>query len=201
MAEVEYQADGATARVTINRPDRRNALSFEVFEGLRTAMRRAREDDAIRVVVLTGAGDRAFCAGADLGGISGDDPIAAHEGRGQFAELFRAGITNQQPIGLVHRLAKRAFTLNDEHFVLLGDPALVMQLPKAMISFGSGVEGLVQRITDAVSSSVGVRLRSGVSTDVGGPKPPRTSAAHAAAARPSRVSPPDLLSRARAALH
>jgi enoyl-CoA hydratase len=89
VAEVEYTADGAIARITINRPERRNALSFEVFEGLRDAMRRARDDEAIRVVILTGAGDRAFCAGADLGGISGTDPIAAHEGRGQLAELFR----------------------------------------------------------------------------------------------------------------
>jgi CheY-like chemotaxis protein len=63
----------------------------------------------------------------------------------------------------------------------------------------AGAEGMVQRITDAVSSTAGVRLRSGVSTDVGGPKPPRTSAAIAAA--PRRLSPPDLLSRAREALH
>ncbi len=61
-----------------------------------------------------------------------------------------------------------------------------------------GAEGMVQRITDAVSSSVGVRLRSGISTDAGGPKPARRSAAYS---DPKRLTPPDLLARARAALH
>ena len=61
-----------------------------------------------------------------------------------------------------------------------------------------GAEGMVQRITDAVSSSVGVRLRSGTSTDTGGPKPARRSAAYS---DPKRLTPPDLLARARAALH
>jgi len=61
-----------------------------------------------------------------------------------------------------------------------------------------GAEGMVQRITDAVSSSVGVRLRSGISTDAGGPKPPRRSAAYS---DPRRLAPPDLLARAREALH
>ena len=62
----------------------------------------------------------------------------------------------------------------------------------------TGVEGLVQRITDAVSSTVGVRLRSGVSTDAGSPKAPRTSAAYTT---PHRMAPPDLLARARDDLH
>jgi enoyl-CoA hydratase/carnithine racemase len=61
-----------------------------VMHGLRDTMARAKADDDIRVVVLTGAGDKAFCAGADLGGggiaSSGAD---AHEGRGLLANLFR----------------------------------------------------------------------------------------------------------------
>ena len=62
----------------------------------------------------------------------------------------------------------------------------------------TGAEGMVQRITDAVSSSIGVRLRSGISADVGGPRQSRLSSAYA---DPHRVSPPDLLARARDALH
>jgi enoyl-CoA hydratase/carnithine racemase len=76
--------------MTINRPDRRNAMSYEVMQGLRDAMARARDDAAVRVVVLTGAGDRAFCAGADLSGIAENSGAAgAHEGRGLLADLFR----------------------------------------------------------------------------------------------------------------
>jgi len=88
--EVLYDADGGVARVTINRPDRRNAMSYGVMQGLREAMARAKADQGVRVVVLTGAGDRAFCAGADLGGIAENaGAAAAHDGRGLLADLFR----------------------------------------------------------------------------------------------------------------
>ncbi len=88
--EVLYEVRDAIARVTINRPERRNAMSYGVMQGLRDAMATARADAAVRVVVLTGAGDRAFCAGADLTGIAANDgAAAAHEGRGLLADLFR----------------------------------------------------------------------------------------------------------------
>ena len=90
-SEVRYEVDGAIARVTIDRPERRNAMSFGVMQGLLDAVVRARADDAVRVVVLTGAGDRAFCAGADLGGIAENaGPAAVHDARGLLADLFRA---------------------------------------------------------------------------------------------------------------
>ena len=92
--EVLYEIAAGIARVTINRPERRNAMSFGVMQGLRDAMARARGDDAVRVVVLTGAGDKAFCAGADLVGADGgggiaDSAASAHDGRGLMADLFR----------------------------------------------------------------------------------------------------------------
>lgn len=59
-------ADGV-ARLTMNRPDKRNALSPEMLVRMSRAWRQIRDDDAIRVVVLTGSCDKAFCAGADLG--------------------------------------------------------------------------------------------------------------------------------------
>jgi enoyl-CoA hydratase/carnithine racemase len=91
-SEVEYSVSDGVARVTNNRPERRNAMSYDVMTGLRDAMARARADDAVRVVVLTGAGDRAFCAGADLGGGGigeNTSAAAAHDGRGLLAALFR----------------------------------------------------------------------------------------------------------------
>jgi enoyl-CoA hydratase len=88
--EVRYDVRDAIARVTIDRPERRNAMSYGVMQGLRDAMAAARRDDAVRVVVLTGAGDRAFCAGADLTGIAENEgAAAAHDGRGFLADLFR----------------------------------------------------------------------------------------------------------------
>jgi enoyl-CoA hydratase/carnithine racemase len=66
--ELLYEVASHVATITINRPERRNALAPSTMDGLLDAVNAAREDREVRVVVLTGAGDRAFCAGADLGG-------------------------------------------------------------------------------------------------------------------------------------
>jgi len=92
---VLYQVDGGVARITINRPERRNAMSWEVMRGLRRVLAAAAEDGAVRVVVLAGTGEHAFCAGADLGKMTGaDDPeagmVAVHEARGVLADVFGA---------------------------------------------------------------------------------------------------------------
>jgi enoyl-CoA hydratase/carnithine racemase len=57
---------GAVALVTLNRPARRNALSRAIREGIRAALERADADTNVRVAILTGAGEKAFCAGGDL---------------------------------------------------------------------------------------------------------------------------------------
>ena len=63
---VLYERRGPVAWVTINRPETRNALSAEVRAGLWAATHRFNDDVDAKVLVLTGAGDRAFCAGGDL---------------------------------------------------------------------------------------------------------------------------------------
>ena len=64
---VKVSRQDARLVLTIDRPERRNAMNADVIGALQEALQRARSDDTIRVVVLTGAGDEAFCAGADLG--------------------------------------------------------------------------------------------------------------------------------------
>lgn len=66
MTATTYELRGPVAWLTINRPEARNALNSEVREGLFAGVRRFNDDDAAKVLVLTGAGDRAFCAGGDL---------------------------------------------------------------------------------------------------------------------------------------
>jgi enoyl-CoA hydratase len=61
-----FERDGHVATLTFNRPERRNAISPEVACRLADAMSEIAEDDAIRAVILTGAGDKAFCSGGDL---------------------------------------------------------------------------------------------------------------------------------------
>lgn len=65
MSMVEYSAKERIGRITLNRPDKRNALSPEMVEGLKQAFDRAAKDDQVKVIVLNAMGE-AFCAGADL---------------------------------------------------------------------------------------------------------------------------------------
>ena len=66
LANVAYEKKGAIAYVTVNRPKVLNALNNATWADLRTAFEDARDDAAVRGVVLTGAGDKAFIAGADI---------------------------------------------------------------------------------------------------------------------------------------
>jgi enoyl-CoA hydratase/carnithine racemase len=89
VSELEYHVEAGIARLTINRPERRNAMSLAVLEGLADALTTARHDDAVRVVVLSGAGTDAFCAGADLSAMGETEgAIGAHEGRGALPSVF-----------------------------------------------------------------------------------------------------------------
>ena len=63
---IDVVSRGAVRIITINRPERRNAMDPETFLGLGRAFVEAEHDDAVRVVVLTGAGEDAFCSGMDL---------------------------------------------------------------------------------------------------------------------------------------
>ena len=66
FANILYEKKGAIAYVTLNRPKVMNALSHATWEELDAAFEDARDDDAVRGVILTGAGDKAFIAGADI---------------------------------------------------------------------------------------------------------------------------------------
>ncbi|MCC6640681.1 MAG: enoyl-CoA hydratase/isomerase family protein [Deltaproteobacteria bacterium] len=66
---IRFESDGAVAILTIDRPQVHNALDAEASDALVAAWLRFRDDDALRVAVLTGAGERAFCSGADLRGV------------------------------------------------------------------------------------------------------------------------------------
>jgi enoyl-CoA hydratase len=76
---VIVQTDGPILRITVNRPDRLNALNEKTISALETAFREDAMQDAIRVVIISGAGDRAFVAGADISEIKELDSLKAHE--------------------------------------------------------------------------------------------------------------------------
>jgi 2-(1,2-epoxy-1,2-dihydrophenyl)acetyl-CoA isomerase len=75
MGHIRYEVDGAVATITIDRPEKRNAMTYAVLREFTTAVWRASDDAAVRAVIVTGAGG-AFCAGTDLTELqetSGDD--------------------------------------------------------------------------------------------------------------------------------
>jgi len=88
--KVLYEVADGVATVTLNDPEKRNMLSGQMLTELVAAMKRVREDEDVRAVVLTGAGDKAFCAGADLGGFGADVPLVQkHFAADLFLEYFR----------------------------------------------------------------------------------------------------------------
>ena len=87
---------GAVRTITVNRPDKLNALNRETLNELTLAFTQAAQDDAVRVVVLAGAGEKAFVAGADIAEMNGYTPVQAQG----FSR------TGQRLMSLVERLGK-----------------------------------------------------------------------------------------------
>ncbi|MBX2813566.1 MAG: enoyl-CoA hydratase/isomerase family protein [Myxococcales bacterium] len=96
---VLYEHIGRTIRITLNRPEKRNALNAQLLNDLTDAFERADQEPEAGVIVLRGAGDKAFCAGADLGGMaSGEGMLDRHDARGKFPKLFNCMLKNSKVI-------------------------------------------------------------------------------------------------------
>jgi enoyl-CoA hydratase/carnithine racemase len=103
MNEVEVAKDGPVLRLTINREDKRNALSAAVMQALLDAVRSVAGDHDIHVVLIASAGERIFCAGADLAVMADDATgLEKHEGRGLLAKLVVA--MRECPVPVVARV-------------------------------------------------------------------------------------------------
>lgn len=94
---VRYEVSDRRATITIDDPERRNPMSVETMAGLLESTETAMDAPDVGVLVYTGAGDRAFCAGGDLSGSFVDDPIGLHRGRGDIARLFRLMMRGGKP--------------------------------------------------------------------------------------------------------
>jgi enoyl-CoA hydratase len=79
LENVLYEKKGPIAFVTLNRPKVLNALNAKTISELRSAFEDARDDPDVRGVILTGAGDKAFAAGADISEMASDTPVIAEE--------------------------------------------------------------------------------------------------------------------------
>jgi methylglutaconyl-CoA hydratase len=111
MAEEEvvlYSVEGALARITLNRPEKRNALNDALITGIKDGLRKAAGDEQVRVVVISGAG-KDFCSGADLSAlqkIAGASVAENSEDARALLELFL--LIRQVPVPVVAAVTGRA---------------------------------------------------------------------------------------------
>jgi len=106
-----YEVRDRVAYVTMNRPDRMNSLTGEMLDGLPDVLKRAAADPDARCIVFTGAGDRAFSAGADLGGAASGGGLGGDSGSGEREEVTLEQIidglqANHEASYLLHTLPK-----------------------------------------------------------------------------------------------
>lgn len=95
---IDFAVTEGVALITINRPERRNALDAEHYAALSEAWERVRDDAAIRVAVITGAGDKAFCAGADIKSFVGRETELSELWLTQKGQLLNRGLEVWKPV-------------------------------------------------------------------------------------------------------
>ncbi|NGP07786.1 enoyl-CoA hydratase/isomerase family protein [Rhodococcus sp. 14C212] len=98
MSVLDIDYAGAVTTLTINRPEAFNALNTDVLHALRDAVTAAAADPAVRAVVLTGSGEKAFSAGADLKELAGMGPDRARDVMSSGQQIFRALETASVPV-------------------------------------------------------------------------------------------------------
>src|SRR5579864_5438736 len=134
-----YSVDGAFARITLNRPEKRNALNDELLEALKDSLALAAEDEQVRVVLLSGAGQD-FCSGADLAALdrTADAGVLGHLATArELADVFLAMRHHPKPI--VAAVRGRAFAggcgLATACDIILAEESAQFGYPEVKIGF------------------------------------------------------------------
>lgn len=94
---VILEKKGAALWITINRPEKRNAMNADVIAGIALGYRKAHDDAEVRAIVLTGAGEKAFCAGADLANAGSAFAQDFSKPNGDLADLMRLSQNATKP--------------------------------------------------------------------------------------------------------
>lgn len=153
-AHLIFRKDGHIARLTMNRPAKRNAISPEMLVRLAWAWREVREDPEVRVAILTGSGEQAFCAGADLDRLI---PLLTHQrppedewdeqllaDREAFADGLLRGFELHKPVIAAingHALAggTELVLACDLRFAAVGSTLGLTEVARGIIPGGGGV--------------------------------------------------------------
>jgi len=95
--EILYEVKENIAKITLNRPEMRNRLSNKMMLEVVDALEKARADDEVRVIIIIGAGDKAFCAGADIGEFKARPPLENRKLYDAYAGLCKVFVTLGKP--------------------------------------------------------------------------------------------------------
>lgn len=98
MSSLLIERDGHVAVVTVNRPDKLNALDFDTIGQLHATIDELSADEAVGAIILTGAGEKAFVAGADIGGLVGQGVIGGKRNAQHGQAMTRAIETSPKPV-------------------------------------------------------------------------------------------------------
>lgn len=159
MNDVEIEERGAVRILRINRPEARNALNPAVIAGVGRGLDAADADPDVRAVVITGTGDRAFCAGMDLRNFAegGDQPSDA-EGSAAYVRFLREGI-EKPVVGAANATAVAGgFELLLACDLVVASEHAVFGLPevkRGLFPAGGGVQ-LGRRLPLAVALEIGL---------------------------------------------
>jgi enoyl-CoA hydratase len=88
--DVQFSIDGAIATIILNRPQKLNAVTPEMADAIVEAVKTCNDSDTIRCVILTGAGERAFCAGSDIRELDSYETPWQFRNRPDYCDAFRA---------------------------------------------------------------------------------------------------------------
>ncbi|MFC9355095.1 enoyl-CoA hydratase/isomerase family protein [Rhodococcus sp. NPDC057014] len=159
MSVLDIERAGAVTTLTINRPEAFNALNTDVIAALVNAVTDAATDPAVRAVVLTGTGEKAFSAGADLKELAGMGPDRAREVMSSGQRAFR--ILEQAPVPIIAAVNGLALGGGFELALASTFPVLSTKASLGLPESGLGLipgYGGTQRLPRAVGQRVATHL-------------------------------------------
>jgi enoyl-CoA hydratase/carnithine racemase len=156
--KVERVERGPVGVITLNRPEVRNALDIETIELLGRALAALDEDAGTRAVVLTGAGDRAFCSGMDLREFAADAMGTPGEGTQVYSRFVREGIATPVVAAVNGAAVAGGFELVLACDLIVASEAAVFGIPEVRrgLIAGSGGTLLPHRLPLAVALELGL---------------------------------------------
>jgi enoyl-CoA hydratase/carnithine racemase len=164
---IDFEVDKGVALITINRPERRNALDAEHYELLSNAWSRVRDDDSIRVAVVTGAGDKAFCAGADIKSFVGREVGLGELWLTQKNQLLNRGLEIWKPVvaavnGACVGGGMTLLLATDIRVSVEGAKFSVSEVKRGIVAANGGTQRLIHQLPHAIAMEM---LLTGESID------------------------------------